>query len=147
MRWVGIDEAGYGPNLGPMVMTAVVAESTEASARRRGVRSHTGFLERSGGDRRSGRRRSGSALGRRFEGDSITAGRAATGSKRPAWRRSTRPDESCPAALATLIEVLGAGTLADVELTRWIDEGEETLAWPLCVPREAVDTLLAKHAA
>jgi len=25
---VGIDEAGYGPNLGPLVMTAVVAEST-----------------------------------------------------------------------------------------------------------------------
>ena len=26
-RWVGIDEAGYGPNLGPLVMTAVVAET------------------------------------------------------------------------------------------------------------------------
>ena len=29
IRWVGIDEAGYGPNLGPLVMTAVVAESAE----------------------------------------------------------------------------------------------------------------------
>ena len=28
-RWIGIDEAGYGPNLGPLVMTAVVAESAE----------------------------------------------------------------------------------------------------------------------
>ncbi len=28
-RWVGIDEAGYGPNLGPLVMTAVVAEGPD----------------------------------------------------------------------------------------------------------------------
>ena len=26
MCWAGIDEAGYGPNLGPLVMTAVIAE-------------------------------------------------------------------------------------------------------------------------
>lgn len=31
MRWVGIDEAGYGPNLGPLVMTAVIAESRNAT--------------------------------------------------------------------------------------------------------------------
>ncbi|WP_165065065.1 hypothetical protein [Paludisphaera rhizosphaerae] len=32
MRWVGIDEAGYGPNLGPLVMAAVVVESCGTSA-------------------------------------------------------------------------------------------------------------------
>ena len=29
-RWIGIDEAGYGPNLGPLVLTAVVAEGPGA---------------------------------------------------------------------------------------------------------------------
>lgn len=32
MRWVGIDEAGYGPNLGPLVMTAVIVEAAPASS-------------------------------------------------------------------------------------------------------------------
>ena len=32
MRWVGIDEAGYGPNLGPLVLTAVIAEGPEDQA-------------------------------------------------------------------------------------------------------------------
>lgn len=27
--WVGVDEAGYGPNLGPLVMTAIVARSLD----------------------------------------------------------------------------------------------------------------------
>ena len=35
MRWVGIDEAGYGPNLGPLVMTAVVAEGPDGRPRAR----------------------------------------------------------------------------------------------------------------
>ena len=29
MRWIGIDEAGYGPNLGPLVMTAVAADGPD----------------------------------------------------------------------------------------------------------------------
>ncbi len=45
MRWVGIDEAGYGPNLGPMVMTAVVAESTEHAGRNAGACSDARLLE------------------------------------------------------------------------------------------------------
>ncbi len=32
-RWVGIDEAGYGPNLGPLVMTAITAEGPLGSPR------------------------------------------------------------------------------------------------------------------
>src|SRR4051794_5024532 len=29
MLWAGIDEAGYGPNLGPLVMVAVVVETPD----------------------------------------------------------------------------------------------------------------------
>lgn len=32
-RWVGIDEAGYGPNLGPLVMTAVIADGPSTGTR------------------------------------------------------------------------------------------------------------------
>src|SRR5262245_18419685 len=32
MRRAGIDEAGYGPNLGPLVMTAVIAEGPSPRA-------------------------------------------------------------------------------------------------------------------
>ena len=59
LRWVGIDEAGYGPNLGPLVMTAVVAE---AAGRSRPLRTRmprrtwisgrdlAGTVDRAGGD-------------------------------------------------------------------------------------------------
>ena len=49
MRWVGIDEAGYGPNLGPMVMTAVVAEGPGRPRRRTSGRDLAATVARAGG--------------------------------------------------------------------------------------------------
>src|SRR5262249_13352812 len=53
LRWAGIDEAGYGPNLGPLVMTAVVAETSEAGDRARALdlwQDLAGTVDRAGGD-------------------------------------------------------------------------------------------------
>jgi hypothetical protein len=59
VRWVGIDEAGYGPNLGPLVMTAVIAESRDEEEGRHGYthrptpdlwRDLAATVDRGGGD-------------------------------------------------------------------------------------------------
>jgi hypothetical protein len=92
LRWVGIDEAGYGPNLGPMVMTAVVAESTTTRADDAAAVRTLDFW---GGLAKSvtliG---SGSTIRRQF----ITVGRGATGSRWPAWPYCTRREDHFRAA-------------------------------------------------
>ena len=110
--WVGIDEAGYGPNLGPLVMTAVIAEGPEAhppdvwadlaaTVSRAGGPPHLLWVDDSKAvfKARSGRDRLDAAC---------LAAIAATG----------RP---LPDTFGGLIAAVGAGTLLDVELTPWID--------------------------
>jgi hypothetical protein len=112
MRWVGIDEAGYGPNLGPMVMTAVVAEGRDD--REPDV----------WGDLTSTVARAGDPSDRLWVDDSKAILRAPSG--------RTRLEATCravlaaargaaPASLADLLASVGAGTLDDVELTPWLD--------------------------
>ena len=145
MRWVGIDEAGYGPNLGPMVMTAVIAESTEPGRRRRAcaaTRSISGATwRRPSIEPAVTPTESGSTIPRR----SSTAARDATGSRSPAWRRSMRSRHELPGCLGELIEVLGAGSLADIELARWSEAGTEDRAWPPTAARDALDALVARR--
>jgi hypothetical protein len=143
LRWVGIDEAGYGPNLGPLVMTAVVAESTTvqigdpADVRALdfwGALAKT--VDRAGGD-----------PDRLWVDDSKAIYQGGTGRDRlemACMAAVHATGQALPGCLRTLIEILGAGTLADVELTHWIDGDEEHLPWPLCVPRDALDALLAR---
>jgi hypothetical protein len=119
MRWVGIDEAGYGPNLGPLVMTAVVAEGP---GRRppdvwRDLPDHVG--------------RAGDETDRLWVDDSKAILRAPDG--RP------RLDAACLAALAALgrtppssfhalLNMLDAGSFVDVEIAPWLDDDDH--AWP-----------------
>ena len=113
MRWVGIDEAGYGPNLGPLVMTAVVAEGPDdrppdlwpdlaatvapgREPRRRLWVDDSKAIYRGG----QGLRPAGG-------GQPGHAGRLGPGPAGVLRRPAARP--------------LEAGTIADVELSPWLD--------------------------
>jgi ribonuclease HII len=112
MLWVGIDEAGYGPNLGPLVMTAVIAK---------------GPVERPPdvwGDLAASVCRAGEPGDRLWVDDSKRVYLGRDGRR--------RLDAACLAVVAAtgcvrqstfggLLEAVGAGTLEDVELSPWID--------------------------
>lgn len=111
-RWVGIDEAGYGPNLGPLVMSYVSASGPletppdlwndlAATVCRAGDRSERLWVDDSKAlyPQRQGRHRLESAT---------LAALDACGRD---------PSQN----LRQLVHSLGAGELADVELDRWLE--------------------------
>ena len=118
-RWAGIDEAGYGPNLGPLVMTAVVAESPDA--RPPDVWSDLApHVSRASG-----------GADQLWIDDSKAVYRAGVG--------RDRLESAClavlealelpqPISFGSLLNSLGAGSFDDVELTPWLDDGDPT--WP-----------------
>jgi hypothetical protein len=113
MRWVGIDEAGYGPNLGPMVMTAVVAQGPDERAPDVWT------------DLAATVARAGDSSGRLWVDDSkailhATSGRAQLEATCLALVAAAHG--TVPGTLADLLAATRAGTLADVELTPWLDE-------------------------
>src|SRR5882724_9353220 len=115
MRWVGIDEVGYGPNLGPLVMTAVVAEGPDdrepdvwgdlpKTVSRAGGTSDRLWVDDSKKLYKAGQ-------GRDRLDTSTLATLAATG----------RP---VPKSFGSLIEALGAGSLDEAELSPWLDSDD-----------------------
>lgn len=115
-RWVGIDEAGYGPNLGPLVMTAVVAESVEDRA------------PDLWSDLAATCCRAGGEAGRLWVDDSKALYRAGVGRDRleaaclAALAASTT--DPLPRSFGGLLKALGAGSLDDAELSPWLDSGD-----------------------
>jgi hypothetical protein len=115
-RWVGIDEAGYGPNLGPLVMTAVHAESPDdrppdlwtdlaATVCRAGGEPERLWVDDSKVLYRAG-------LGRdRLEAACLAALAVCSGGR-------------APGSLGALLSAVGAGTLDDAELSLWLDAGD-----------------------
>lgn len=123
-RWVGIDEAGYGPNLGPLVMTAVVAESPDdrppdlwadlnGTVGRAGAAGDRLWVDDSKAVYRAG-------LGR----DRLDAACAAALGAVSGCDGDGDGDGEPPATLGGLLAALGAGTLEDAELAPWLDAGD-----------------------
>jgi hypothetical protein len=131
MRWIGIDEAGYGPNIGPLVMTAVVAEDRnfvvteshpDAAPFPDVWRDLESTVDRSGGDPR-----------RLWVDDSKAIFRGGMG--------RDRLEKACLAVLDAvgiglptcadgLFTSLGAGTHASTEFARWVVPGTDEAIWP-----------------
>lgn len=111
MLWVGIDEAGYGPNLGPLVMTAVFAEGPPGP-RPDLWRDFADVVDRAGGDPSrvwiddSKRVHSASKGPARVEASALWA----VGAVSPVP----------PPAVSSLLSIVGAGTLDSTEWRRWL---------------------------
>ncbi len=111
-RWVGIDEAGYGPNLGPLVMTAVVAVAPDDRAPDLWA-DLASTVSRAGGD-----------PGKLWVDDSKALYRPGSGRARLETACLAAAAEVsggvAPATLCDLLECLGAGTLEGAEATTWL---------------------------
>ncbi|WP_337175308.1 hypothetical protein [Paludisphaera sp.] len=128
MRWVGIDEAGYGPNLGPLVMAAVVAESAEPG--RRDLDPPRSLWD----DLAASVCRAAGRAGERFAVDDSKAvlkggkGRGALlGSCLALLDAVGRPLPESPAGL---VASLPARDPDHAELSRWLDADHDPPGWP-----------------
>ncbi len=143
MRWVGIDEAGYGPNLGPMVMTAVIAVSTAKNGTDRSERRRLDFwsdlaatVDRAGGD-----------PDRLWVDDSKAILRGGKGRDRlesACMAAVHAAANAVPRCQRELLEVLGAGTLDDAELTFWIAPLRSDGSGPPLASGAALEPLFAR---
>ncbi len=134
MRWVGIDEAGYGPNLGPLVLAAVVAESPDD--RPPDLWSDLPHV---------GRARSGAD--RLWIDDSKAIYKGGKGRERleeATVAALVAAGRSIPSRLSELLRNLAAGSLADVELTPWLEaDADPDFPGPRCA--DLLATSLARR--
>lgn len=133
MKWVGIDEAGYGPNLGPLILAAVVAEADED--RKPDV---WGDLPETVG-------RANSGQDRLWVDDSKAIYKGGQGRDRleaAALTLLAASGQAVPTTMSQWLASMVAGSLEDVEVDLWLDEGEDPP-----VPHPGAAGLLASHLA
>jgi hypothetical protein len=146
LRWIGIDEAGYGPNLGPLVMTAVVAEAAErgGAVARADASSNLDFwadlagtVDRAGGDR-----------ARLWVDDSKAILRGGKGRDRleaACLAAVHAAGLGLPGSLTELLAAIKAGTSEDAELSPWFDAGDRASGWPWGCGRDAIEESLGRR--
>lgn len=144
MHWVGIDEAGYGPNMGPLVMTAVVAEAGD------GVRTGgepvrvldlwkdlASTVDRAGGD-----------PGCLWVDDSkaiLQGGKGRDRLESACLAALHAAGRGVPGSLPELLEALGAGTPDEAELSPWFDPDSRASQWPWVIARETIEGLHSRR--
>ena len=134
MRWAGIDEAGYGPNLGPLVMTVVVAEGPADAP------------PRLWDDLAATVGRADDPTNRLWVDDSKRVFKARRGRDRLDATTLAVLDaagQPAPRTLGGLCAALGAGTLADVELAPWLDPGRDP-GYPPITTRSFAEAAVAR---
>lgn len=141
MRWVGIDEAGYGPNIGPLVMTAVIAETAEGVPTDRGPAGPIDLW----GDLAATVDRAGGDPGRLWVDDSkaiLKGGKGRDRLESTCLAALHAAGVGVPCSLAELVQALGAGTAEEAELSPWFGPSS---AWPWVVSREAIEELHSRR--
>ena len=135
MRWAGVDEAGYGPNLGPLVMTLVVAEGPDAAP------------PRVWDDLAATVARADDPSPRLWVDDSKRVFKARKGRDRldaatlAALDAVGRPS---PRTLGDLFAAVGAGSLEKVELSPWLDPGADP-RYPPITSRSFAEAAVARR--
>jgi hypothetical protein len=143
VRWVGIDEAGYGPNLGPLVMTAVIAESPRDAGDDGSARHVLDFwsdlavtVDRAGGD-----------PDRLWVDDSKAIYCGGKGRERlemTCLAAVHAAENVLPGCLEDLLRILGAGSLEDAEVGLWIDGVRTDRAGPWVAAQPQLKEFLAR---
>jgi hypothetical protein len=135
MRWVGIDEAGYGPNLGPLVMTAVMAEGPDDRP------------PDIWGDCPDTVSRAGGPPEGLWVDDSKKIYRAGQGLDRletACLAALAAGARSVPETLSKLLDALEAGNGDEVELTTWLDGKDDPIV-PRTETQPMVEQAIARR--
>ena len=135
MRWAGIDEAGYGPNLGPLVMSMVVAEGPDDSP------------PRVWDDLKGTVSRADDPSKRLWVDDSKRVFKARKGRDRLDSATLAVLDavgRPAPRTLGALFEALGSGTLEAVELAPWLASGVDP-RYPSITSRSLCEAAVARR--